>query len=381
MNADAKLQHIKNLARARAKRYYENNKKKVLEKSQQLRDECKLLISKSKQQEQKEQKEQKEQTTNPINKNFIITEFKKTDVIKAIKDNVIPVYSIMADGNKKNQSNGINNANLIFRIIGEDTDLSSINSNPKEFLNKMEQLKKLDGSDYSLSQYQKILDGLLNIIKYLKVPISTENDKILYNARNYYKMKYAYRNPQPATKTPEVRRYNEVLKMIEQTNDNEMIIVAKIFNEIPLRTELENIKYISTEKEINNKDNYIILPVRKNAKIIINDFKTKEKHNPINLEFSTNLSKLLRAYIKTKKLNNGDILFTKDVKIVINLISKIITTDKITNSNIIRRSIASALYDDYIHGKATFNDIAKQADLMKHNITTHMEDYVYKIKT
>jgi len=49
-------------------------------------------------------------------------------------------------------------------------------------------------------------------------------------------------------------------------------------------------------------------------------------------------------------------------------------------TRMIRRSIASTLYNDYRTGKASVEDIYKQISTMAHSTDTHIKDYIYNVK-
>ena len=49
-------------------------------------------------------------------------------------------------------------------------------------------------------------------------------------------------------------------------------------------------------------------------------------------------------------------------------------------TRLLRKSSASTLYDKYLKGQASANDIYSQMKTMAHNSKTHLNDYIFSVK-
>ena len=319
----------------------------------------------------------------------------KEAVVKAMNDGIITPHAkkpITADMNAQEKqkargaySNGISNVNILFKATNNQPLHTWLNK-VDEFIQKLPTVKKLDGEDFSKSQWQKTIGVLLNIIKYMKIPISEETDMALNTAKKDFKMSDAIRKRTPATKTPAVQDYEKVLEFAKKDKDALTYLGAKLYESAPVRTDYKNIKIIKkAEDAVNQEDNYIILPEKGNASLFIQTHKTEKKHGNLKIEYPSDTSALIRKYVRDKKIVFGTqqkrvgLLFG-DIKSTVDKLSRFACpSEKNSGANIIRRSIASTLYDKFVKGNATEKDISNQITMMAHNNETHFDSYVYKI--
>lgn len=319
----------------------------------------------------------------------------KEAVVKAMNDGVILPHAkkpITADMNIKARrkalaaySNGINGVNILFKATNNQP-LYTWLQKPEEFITKLPTVKKLDGEDFSKSQWQKTMGVLMTVIKYMKIPITEEQDIILNSAKNDFKMKYSVRKKTEANQIPAVRNYEKVLKFAEKDKDPLTYLVAKLYDSAPVRTDYHDIKIIKKlEDSVNEEGNFIILPEKGKASLLIKTHKTEKKHGDLNIEYPADTTAEIRKFVKSQKIMYGTpqkkvgILFG-DLKNIIDKISRFACPqEKNAGANIIRRSVASTLYDKYIKDQASEQDILDQVKIMAHTYQTHLESYVYKI--
>jgi hypothetical protein len=224
----------------------------------------------------------------------------KEAVVKAMDAGIILPHAkktITADMNIKERmkakaaySNGINGVNLMFRAIGNDEELHTWLQKPDEFLEKLPTLKTKEGADYSKSQWQKTVGVLLIIIKYMRIPITEEQDIALNDAKNDFKMKYTIRKKTPATQTPAVKGYERVLTWAKKDKNPLTHLLAILYEYAPIRTDYENIKTAKKLKEINKTDNFIILPEKGNAKLLVQTHKTEKHFGKLTVEFPAEIT-------------------------------------------------------------------------------------------
>jgi hypothetical protein len=68
----------------------------------------------------------------------------------------------------------------------------------------------------------------------------------------------------------------------------------------------------NTEDADDLDKNYIIINRKKTARVIINEFKTSGKYEPVDKKLSPELSRLIMSYIDDKEIEVGDYLFGKE---------------------------------------------------------------------
>lgn len=323
-----------------------------------------------------------------LKKNSKIPNTTKEALKKAMLEGKIPTYTQKVNKKGEMTKAGVNNGNNILNLIFRVTDnepLFNWLKKPKEFLKKMLELKKNDGEDYSKSQWQKVVEGLMNFYVYCDIPISPENDRIFKEAAKNFNSAWTHKDPQTATRTPAVKPYEKVLIEAKKDKDRMTYLIAKLYDTAPIRGEYSKINIVRREEEIRNEENYIILPHKKNAILFLQDFKTDNKHETIRVEYPSDTTELLRQYVKDEKIFSGKknevgVLFG-DLKKTIEKISKIACKGvKNVAANIIRRSLASTLWEKYVKKQATFEDIVNQAKKMGHSVDTHTKEYIYKLQ-
>jgi len=96
-------------------------------------------------------------------------------------------------------------------------------------------------------------------------------------------------------------------------------LLMHIYQELPLRSDFGDIKIVPTRKDINEPEhklpdgqfdqNYLILPPKGRAEVVINMYKTASRYGPIDEKMSAKLSDMLRKSVKDKPRKY---LFIKD---------------------------------------------------------------------
>jgi hypothetical protein len=257
-----------------------------------------------------------------------------------------------------------------------------------ELLHAIKQLQmtseKGKGTPYALTAFPRIIGCILNIIKYMKLPMTKENDKILFDGYRIAKLAcelqlYNKKHPQLNPLTA-VKNYDSIITGIAKKGKQSLpYLVAMLYKYAPLRNDFSNMILIQNKNDIEPNKNYMILPDKGKANICIQKHKTIKTSGIINVEFPEDVSTMLRAYVKKEKILPNGKLF-KDLTPVLYEITQDNNADKVDGgTRLIRRCSASTLYDQYVKGKATPTDIYRQMNIMAHSSNTHMNDYIYGI--
>lgn len=191
---------------------------------------------------------------------------------------------------------------------------------------------------------------------------------------DYYKKVLTF-NPELS-----VKKYDEVVNdMFNTYGENSLVyLISVLYKYSPVRNDYDNIILIKNKNEIQPLNNYLILTEQNEACIVIQQHKTVRLHGIIDVKFSSYISNLIKQYVINNNIIYGNKLFGK-LTDTIKKISFNINKKNETGSNIIRRSLASSLYNDYLNEKATIDDIYNQVIMMKHSVYSHFVDYIYGI--
>lgn len=177
-----------------------------------------------------------------------------------------------------------------------------------------------------------------------------------------------------------VKIYDDVVnEMLITYGENSLIyLISILYKYAPVRNDYDNIILIKNKNEVQPLKNYLILTDEGETTIIIQQHKTIKIHGIIDVSFPSFINDLIKQYIIKNNINYGNILFGKLTE-VIKKITFNINKKNETGSNIIRRSISSSLFNDYLNKKATIDDIYNQIVIMKHSVRSHFMDYIYGI--
>ena len=371
------MERLKELNRQRAKKYYNIHKEDISQKRRSKRIEINKLL-----------KEAKEQQT-PVPSTTPVTPpkqtTKNTPVITTEQEVRKEMLTTSYYKEEATRKTNLQQVSLIFRATNGQALGESI-KNPEKLIKAIKELKQLNGKDkgkpYSLSAPPRILGAVLSIIKFMKIPITQEQDKVLFDGFRTAKLEYdieLYKKKHPVlNKQTAVKRYDKIIDQIKDKNSISYL-VANLYKYGPVRNDYSNILLIKNGSEIEPNKNYIVLPDNGDAKAIIQNHKTKKTSGVIEIDYPLMVTNLLRKYIKSMKIKYGTKLF-KDLKPVLQQITNDNTKDiQDGGTRSIRRSLASSLYDDYIKGKVTVMDKYKQIRAMGHSVALHFSNYIYGV--
>lgn len=276
MDPEQKLNHIKELNKARAKKYYLHNKETIKQRRRET-----YLKNKPNPDVQVELTESK-------GKHAIDFD----EILKGIKDLNIP--------NRKTEEKYISDLLRLMRIVGSRyLDLY----HSKDLIEMINTAKRPNGSEYSENTKKSLFQAILVVIDKLKVNVKKKPYEDQFNIK---KMISIDQNEEKMA-NEEVPSFKEYLAKCKATfgiNSKEYLI-AKFYEEITIR---DDFGLILANEIYDNDNNYLLLTPTK-LTIIVNTYKTNKRYGQIRHKLSKTLEKLTKTYILANNISLGDFLF------------------------------------------------------------------------
>jgi len=203
-------------------------------------------------------------------------------------------------------------------------DLKDCLKDHKRIMSLIENAKqKRDPSkNYSLNTKKGLFQTILYLIDNIHIPLSPATKKNYKDIFEEYKIRSNDLTDERTNNLSDgVISYKDYMTKIKNKygiNSKEFLIV-KLYDEFTARDDFQNLIIKQNATNLSDDDNYIIVNKNK-SKIILNNYKTKNKYKKIIHESSAELDKLIKNYINNKNLDYNDTLFGKS------LLSKIIGT-------------------------------------------------------
>jgi hypothetical protein len=167
------------------------------------------------------------------------------------------------------------------------------------------------GNVYAENSKKKFIQSALKAITLLKLKVTSAAVK-KYN-EYFDKLKILSKNQSDVkAKTVAVENFNTYLAKVKDFfgATSKQYLLAKVYYEAPLRDNFGRLKVIATDKEANASDtNYIKVPRSGHARVITNKYKTDKRYGVITIDLTSDLTKLLKEYIKNNDIRNGEGLF------------------------------------------------------------------------
>jgi hypothetical protein len=395
MNTDEtmnKLERKRAFARARAKKFYEENKDKVLGKQKEARQRfnqdvrtayIERGIPFTRQPPQpvqrprnpsppREPEPEPEQEPDPQRKRFILN--KTTKKITQIIDIDFVINNVgslkKSDGefiSPMSQKNYINTTRDFFRVLNVDR-FNDVLKNPKKVIDTLESAKTKNGDLYATNSKRhfsqmicKFLDaGWLGTEfkdKY-KAPFHQYNERLDFTSRQASNERKKYHD---------IDKYCNKIKEIFGEDSREFII-AMLYKESTRRDDFK-LKIVSnlkeTDKKIDAEENYIVVPrTRAVCETVINAHKTAGHFDPLTKKLSPHLSDLIRQYMKNNNLNYGQYLFpTKSLSRIVSAMSKKAGYDDVTITKLRHMAITK-----FYHTNPTLEEKQKLAHEFGHSL-------------
>jgi len=388
-SAEAKLQKMKEQHNARQKRYLDNPENAAKHKEAnrlsylKRKEKAAAASAKSKEEPKKEPKEEpkkepkkkKDPFTNPYGSNTahdkqmeeelqkFMTELKekkeksksklkKLDIkqnpisIEQIKDKLIELVP--------NKNSAMTWFYSIQRIMKEFNETDFI-----KLINRKDLIKKLNSPDFKANTRQTNYTAILKVITSLKVKLSKLIHDDLKKAFQASKIKAHEYTAEPKEN---VITFDDYMKRLEDKfgKDGKEFLIASIYKEVPVRDDLQ-LKIINSVKEATDqKTNYLVLTQSPKGRIIINHFKTENKHEPADVILTTPLTNKIKKFVNAKKTKTY--LFTD--KSLTSFVSKMNKAIGLNGGISLFRHM---IVEDFLKTARTPEERVEMAEKMKHS--------------
>lgn len=301
MEKDLEKRREKN--RLNSKKYYEKNRDDILAKKKNYYLKLKL----SKQKIETNLIEEEPKIEEPINKKTKKTKPIFTTEIILDKLNNLEI-------NFSTKKKYIHDFKTLMKLTNCD-DFVTCFKNHKNIISLIENAKQLEdqSKDYSLNTKKSLFQLIVYLIDKLQIPLSAAKQKIYKNKFEEYKIKSSDFTEEKTTNALDaVIQYKEYINKIltKFGQDSKEYLIAKLYNELTVRDDFYNLIIKQDNNNLSTDFNYIIVNDKK-SKIILNQYKSREKYKTINHTVSSVLDKLIKNYIKNKNLKIDDTLFGK----------------------------------------------------------------------
>ena len=393
MTAEQRIEQIKELNRARAKRHYDANKVKIGEQRKKKRDAIRALVAAA------------GPPPNLVQIAAAVKEIVPAAVVLPAapaapagrgrgrlvrtaaaapaanapllkKDVIAALKAQEKDPNGNTHRTDVNNLSSLERILNI-TNFRNAFENADTVIAKIENATQKNNDEFYgpntkrgfIQTLLKVLDNstLKDVIK-----ISNQNRLKLIQQFKLYKDQSQERTEEKRVKP--VLDYDVYLKKIEEVfgRGSKQHIIADLYSFGGFRDDLKELYIVPSKQDvIDENKNYIVVPASKsNCQIIIHKYKTAAEYGTKYVNVPKDLSVLIKNFMKEKKLDYGDFLFgASALSSYISNFNKAAGFPKIT-INVMRSMLESKL-DNSTPEKRLAN-----ANLMGHSTGT--QKLVYK---
>jgi hypothetical protein len=306
---DAHKEEIKKKGRAAILEKYKDEEPKKPRKNAKV---IKKVVNKTEEAmmaiEEEEKEKEKEKPKKEKKKKILLIDGKRavmnmSEVLEQIKEN--PKTS---DGSYKIYAEDAKRLKLILSIDDSD-NLADILDNPEKVI------EKIESSDYALNVKKMTYQFILYLLDHTKIHSTTE-------AHDAYKLKFDVYKEDSRTQTKkkveeeptqDFPTYLELEKAKFGAN-SKMDLISRLYDEFTPRDDFQ-LKIVSSITDASDFDtNYIVIGGKMSDKsrhyiIVLNDFKTSNKYEPMKHSVSTALSNDMKKYMEEKGLQVGMYLF------------------------------------------------------------------------
>ena len=202
----------------------------------------------------------------------------------------------------------------VLRIM-HDVELGHMFRDADKLITGINTGKTVEGEDYSLATKVRQFQAVLKLSDILTIPLDTTK---IMDAYQIIKMKLDDEiETKPQTEYPTFTTYLEQCKAMFGEDSREYLI-AFMYSEFTVRDDLG---LVLSDKNL-KKVNYLFIQKTK-ITIVLNEYKQYSQYGQIRHTCSSELRKLLIAYIAKKKLTIGDLLFgVKQLTDIVSLMNK-----------------------------------------------------------
>jgi hypothetical protein len=320
---------------------------------------------------------------------------KKASKVISLMQKEVDTFLQSLQGISRSQSSvNIHKANLerFFKATNCDNAVKCFNDY-NNTLNKLDTYVQTSGKSTGLPFALNTKKGIYNSIclildTYPNLSVSKINNEKWHTiAKEFNYASHTQTEVNKELEVPNLIDYTDNLKNIFG-DDSKLFIVWELFIELNgARDDFDLVLVDSKNKADNEENNYLILPKKGNAIIIINNFKTKKGYLKKNKIISKYLTNKITKYITENKIENGALIFGKSQSDLISKSNKKMGYNqdvddkgiKISNGSINMWRKMLRTFQQEQNPNMTDAELIKMAEDMQHSAVTHNQ-YLRKTK-
>ena len=210
--------------------------------------------------------------------------------------------------NEYTRKRKIANVKLIFTAY-PSSDLKHSVNNFDEMKYRIENLKTVRNPEltYSHDTLKNVIQTILWCIVNIKIPVNSDTIKQYEGLVNIMKMKASHcKIQQQNDEDHRVIKYSVYLDKIRNAfgEKSKQYLIASIYNVITMRDDLASVNIVGSMNEINDINNYIVIPKTGNSVFVLQAYKTQNKYGKQITILPEPLTSLIREYIIPNKLTD-----------------------------------------------------------------------------
>jgi hypothetical protein len=389
-----KLERKRAFARARARKFYESNKEKVLSNQKSARERFAAEIEAAKVQRNIPLIRQPPPPPpriepEPAPRTFRIIRNNENEIVIAltldrIKEKVKKLKGKTTEFISVNtQERYIQDAKTLLRILNVE-ELNTALKTPANVIQAIEDAKQIAGKNkgepYSINSKKGLAQFLLVIVDNAWIGQSLKNT--LHEPYFDYFESLDYKSREQSNEIQEYDDIDDYVKRIKEKfgENSKEFIVAMLYREGPRRDDFK-LKIIENATEANDpKENYLVVPPntlteRTVCQTVINAHKTAGHFDPLVQKLSPHLSHLIRVYIFVNNLDYGNYLFNnKSLSSFVSKMSKDVGLQGITINTLRHMAITK-----FLSTNPTMAERQIVAKAMGHSLKTQ-QSYAGKLR-
>jgi len=250
-----------------------------------------------------------------------------------------------------------------------------INTKPTDNLNKFKNYEYKPGLKYKNSTLLIYVNTILYFLDRHETGIKP-NKKSIYQDANQILKSDSFDEAQDKkleneNKLPTFEEYEN--KVVETYgNHSREYLITQLYKATAARDNLI-LQIIKNKNEATGEKNYLVINNTPNAIVILNKYKTKKKYGIKEDQISSQITELIKKYLKNNKLNYGDYLFnTSSLSLIVSRMNKKLDFQGFGAINIFRKMLTTDVHNN---PASTTQEKLDLANKLKHSLSTAKTTY------
>ena len=284
---------------------------------------------------------------------------------------MINSLELESNGNKKFRIQNFKAIIYILKPIDYTDLIFQLTKQPKKVIHLLKGFELKPNITYSINTLITFYKAILFFLDKFSINIKPEK-KVKYEDAIQIGDVVSAQELQVKNNSASIPTFEEYLnKVIDKFGiASREYLIAKMYHEVSCRNDLQLILR-SDPINLKKDKNYLICNDFPNAIVIINDYKTVDKYGKFNTELSTDLTTLIKSYILTNQIENGNLFFNaKNISMIVSRINKSLGYEGWGAINLFRKIIASDAKD------LPLKDQLKVSKKLKHSLKIHNSNYI-----